>query len=136
MNKHTVMLGVIALSVIFLSSCAQPDTSAKRHAIHFVHTIDDDDPNFRTNKADSIRLMTPFFEQFWQQGKKDREAGMTTADAQQQVNYFRSDAFLNSIRGKSQFAGKEYEKNISPRWRENMAKAVSETYMDGFEGRG
>ncbi|WP_313686257.1 Exc2 family lipoprotein [Pantoea sp.] len=135
MLKNTLAISAIALSLVFLSSCTQSDNSAKRHAIHFVHTVDDNDPNFRMNKADSIRLMTPFFEQFWQQGKKDREAGLTATDIQQRVNYYRSDEFIKSIHGTSQFAGKEYKENVSPHWRENMAKAISETYMDGFEGR-
>ncbi|ADU72700.1 Exc2 family lipoprotein [Pantoea sp. At-9b] len=137
MNGNVGILSIAALSLLLLSGCAQTDSSAKRHAIKFVYTVEDSDPNFMMNRADSIRMATPFFEQFWQLGKKDRTQGISSADAQKRVSYFHSDEFIKSISGTSRFAGKEYKDNasLSPRWRNNMSEAVAQTYMDGYLGK-
>lgn len=93
-------------------------------------------PNFRTNTADSTRMMTPFFEQFWQQGRKDRDAGLAKKDIEQRINYFHSEEFTHVVRGKSRFAGTDYnhDSSISPLWRREMSAAVSASYMDGYNG--
>ncbi|WP_235056621.1 Exc2 family lipoprotein [Pantoea sp. AS-PWVM4] len=136
MNGNLRIVSVVALSLLLLNGCAQTDTSAKRHATKFVYKVEDSDPNFVMNKADSIRMATPFFAQFWQLGKKDRAQGVSSADAQKRVSYFHSDEFIKSISGTSHFAGKEYKDDatLSPRWRNNMSEAIAQTYMDGYLG--
>ncbi len=64
-----VVCALLSLSV--LSGCTQPATSAERESRHYVYAADDGfDPNYRTNKADTAQMMVPFFDQFWQAGKK------------------------------------------------------------------
>lgn len=139
MNGTRLALAASALLSLFvLSGCTQHGTSAERESRHYVYTADDGfDPNFRTNKADTARMMVPFFDQFWQAGKKDREAGLTAEDARQRVASWTSDEFLASVRGKSSFAGKDYDNNksVSTQERKAMIAAITTTYMDGYQGR-
>lgn len=110
MNSHQrILIASSFLSSLFLSGCMQSATSAERHARHFVHVADHSPgPDFYINKTDSARIAAPFFEQFWKQGKNDREMGITPEEAHQRVRYFTSDEFLNSVNRKTHFAGREY----------------------------
>ncbi|PHM65521.1 hypothetical protein Xsto_01878 [Xenorhabdus stockiae] len=139
MKKNAVItITTLIVSSLLMSGCAQPKTSAERNAKHFVYASNDDfDPNFRTKIYDSIELSVPFFEQFWQLGKKDREAGVSPEEAQQRVIYLKGDEFMNSIRRTSHFEGRVYESSEGPsiKWRKAMSEAISATYMDGYEGR-
>ncbi|MDX7990346.1 Exc2 family lipoprotein [Xenorhabdus littoralis] len=136
MKKNVVMIAITLIVSSLMVGCVQPKSSAERNAKNFIYASHDDfDPNFQTHIYNSIQLSVPFFEQFWQQGKKDRDAGMTQEDAQQRVSYLNSDEFLNSIPRKSQFAGKIYNESTTPQWTKAMSEAISTTYMDGYEGR-
>ncbi|PHM50238.1 hypothetical protein Xmir_00415 [Xenorhabdus miraniensis] len=136
MKKNAVMIVATLIVSSLMVGCSQPKSSAERNAKHFIYASNDDfDPNFQTQIYDSIQLSVPYFEQFWQLGKKDREAGVTPEDAQQRVSYFSSDEFLNSLQRKSWFAGKVYNETASPKWLKAMSEAISATYTDGYEGR-
>lgn len=139
MNGSRLILAASALlASLVLSGCTQSATSAEREARHYVYAADDGfDPNFRTNKADTARMMVPFFDQFWQAGKKDREAGLSQEDARQRITSFTSNEFLASVRGKSWFAGKAYDNNDTATRKEHkaMVEAITATYMDGYQGR-
>lgn len=51
-----------------LTACA-PKGSVEQHTRHYVYASDDGfDPNFSTQKADTTRMMVPFFRQFWDMG--------------------------------------------------------------------
>ncbi|WP_283603737.1 Exc2 family lipoprotein [Serratia proteamaculans] len=72
-----------------------PTISAERHTKHFTYSADDGfDHNFVTRKHESVKLSIPFFKQFWEAGKKDRENGITREKANKHVQYFYSDDFL------------------------------------------
>lgn len=139
MKHSSFFMPLTVLSaVLILSACTQTKISAERHARHYVYTYDNNsDPNFYTKKADSVRLMTPFFQQFWNQGAKDRAAGMSQEGAQQRVNLFHNEDFLKSVQAKEQFAGKTYENISTPSPKEFslMAETISAAYLDGYEGR-
>ncbi|OOL08958.1 hypothetical protein BXQ27_34065, partial [Klebsiella aerogenes] len=48
----------------------------EQHTRHYVYASDDGfDPNFSTQKADTTRMMVPFFRQFWDMGAKDKATG-------------------------------------------------------------
>lgn len=138
MNKFNRFSLLAVISLLLLSGCTQNQSSPQRHANHFIMATanDSSDANFRMNKADSSRMITPFFEQFWQQGRKDRDAGVSREEVEQRLKYFHSNEFTNEIRGKSRFAGTDYNQDppVSSRWRKEMSQAVSETYMDGYNG--
>ncbi len=124
-------------AVLLLAGCAA-ETSAERHARHFVYASDDGfDPNFATRKADSSRMLIPFFAQFWQMGKDDRQAGLTAEQAAERARELGSDEFLDSIQRQNTFAGKVYNHSASSslRWRKAASASISGSYMDGYEGK-
>lgn len=138
--KYGMIINVVALvlSATVLSGCVKHQSSAERHASQFVHDSDDNfSPNYRTKKADSVRLSTPFFEQFRLQGEQDRKSGLSKNEASEKIKYFHSDDFLNSIQAKEKFAGKDYSNSStsSPKWRKAMSEAASGAYQDGYEGQ-
>ncbi|PHM44712.1 hypothetical protein Xmau_01424 [Xenorhabdus mauleonii] len=136
MKKNIIMIATTLMASSLMFGCAQTNTSAERNARNFIYaSYDDFDPNFNTHKYNSIQLSIPFFEQFWQLGKEDREAGITQEEAQQRLRYLTSDEFLNSIPQKSKFAGKWYNESTTPKWVKAMSDAISTTYLDGYEGR-
>ncbi|MCV5274375.1 Exc2 family lipoprotein, partial [Escherichia coli] len=100
-----LLLIPLITATIALTGCT-PKTSLERHTRHYVYASDDGfDPNFYTQKADTIRMMVPFFRQFWDMGAKDKATGKSRSDVQQRIQQFHSQEFLNSLRGTTQFAG-------------------------------
>ncbi|WP_258963234.1 Exc2 family lipoprotein, partial [Klebsiella pneumoniae] len=71
-----------------LTACA-PKGSVEQHTRHYVYASDDGfDPNFSTQKADTTRMMVPFFRQFWDMGAKDKATGKSRSDVQQRIQQF------------------------------------------------
>lgn len=138
MRSAAVRLLLIPLitATIALTGCT-PKTSLERHTRHYVYASDDGfDPNFYTQKADTIRMMVPFFRQFWDMGAKDKATGKSRSDVQQRIQQFHSQEFLNSLRGTTQFAGTDYRsKDLTPKKSRLMADTISAVYLDGYEGR-
>lgn len=137
MEKISAVMLCAALSATLMTTACAPKTSAERHARQYVYATDDGfDPNFYVKKADSIRMMVPFFRQFHDMGEKDKATGMSREEAQQRVSLFRSEEFLKSIPSKNKFAGRTYNDSSTPSSKELkvMGDAISATYMDGYEG--
>ncbi|MSM46453.1 Exc2 family lipoprotein [Escherichia coli] len=109
----------------------------RKDASHYVYASDDGfDPNFSTQKADTTRMMVPFFRQFWDMGAKDKATGKSRSDVQQRIQQFHSQEFLNSLRGTTQFAGTDYRsKDLTPKKSRLLADTISAVYLDGYEGR-
>lgn len=138
MKRLSVTLLCAVLSGMFLLTACTPKTSVERHARQYVYAADDGfDPNFRTKKADSARLMVPFLQQFRDTGVKDRAEGLPRDEALKRAEQFRSEEFLKSIQSRERFAGRTYENSSTPSAREIKAlgDAIAETYLDGYEGR-
>ncbi|EPG3898398.1 TPA: Exc2 family lipoprotein [Klebsiella pneumoniae] len=92
------------------------------------------DPNFSTQKADTTRMMVPFFRQFWDMGAKDKATGKSRSDVQQRIQQFHSQEFLNSLQGTTQFAGTDYRsKDLTPKKSRLLADTISAVYLDGYE---
>ncbi|WP_353853442.1 Exc2 family lipoprotein [Escherichia coli] len=117
-----------------LTACT-PKTSLEQHTRHYVYASDDGfDPNFYTKKADTTRMMIPFFQQFREMGVKDKAAGISWSDVQQRLQQFHSQEFLNSLRGTTQFAGTDYRsKDLTPKKSRLLADTISAVYLDGYE---
>ena len=129
---------VIAVAVFSFSlvGCSQHLSSAELHAKHFVYAEKSDfDPSYQTRMQESARLSVPFFDQFYQQGKKDKLAGVSREQAQQQADYFSSPAFLDAIQRESEFAGKTYSQSQNKKWRLLLSQEAAGAYWDGYEGR-
>lgn len=130
------MLSSAAVVALLLIGCTTPTTSAERHAREFVSQVADDfDPNFRTHVYNSVKSSTPFFQQFYDIGKKDKAAGMGHSEKEQRVNYFNSDAFFNTLSPTSTYAGQSYGVEKNATFRAAMTQAITRTYLDGYEGR-
>lgn len=137
MKNFTAVTLCVALTATLMTTACTPKTSAERYARQYVYAADDGfDPNFYVKKADSIRMMVPFFRQFHDMGIKDRAAGVSREEAQQRVSQFRSEEFLKSIQSEEKFAGRTYNDSSTPTPKELkvMGDAISATYMDGYEG--
>ncbi|EJA1198691.1 Exc2 family lipoprotein, partial [Escherichia coli] len=95
------------------------------------------DPNFYTKKADTTRMMIPFFQQFREMGVKDKAAGVSAETAQQRIKEFHSEKFLQSLRSTTTFAGRKYTDSYmpSPEKMKLLADTISAVYLDGYEGR-
>lgn len=138
MKRLSALILCAALSGGLLLTSCTPKTSVERHARQYVYAADDGfDPNFRTKKADSARLMVPFLRQFRDAGVKDRAEGLPREEAMKQADEFRSEAFLKSIQSRERFAGRTYEDSSTPSGKElkSLGDAIAETYLDGYEGR-
>lgn len=137
MKKISAVMLCAALTATLMTTACTPKTSAERHARQYVYAADDGfNPNFYVKKADSTRMMVPFFRQFHDMGVKDRAAGVSREEAQQRVSQFRSEEFLKSIKSEEKFAGRTYNDSSTPTPKELkvMGDAISATYMDGYEG--
>ena len=100
----TLYLIALLTAATVLTACT-PKGSVEQHTRHYVYASDDGfDPNFSTQKADTTRMMVPFFRQFWDIGAKDKATGKSRSDVQQRIQQFHSQEFLNSLRGTTQFA--------------------------------
>ncbi|ELO2477812.1 Exc2 family lipoprotein [Escherichia coli] len=131
-----LLLIPLITATIALTGCT-PKTSLEQHTRHYVYASDDrSDPNFSTQKADTTRMMVPFFRQFWDMGAKDKATGKSRSDVQQRIQQFHSQEFLNSLRGTTQFAGTDYRsKDLTPKKSRLLAETISAVYLDGYEGR-
>ena len=135
MKVLNTVIGVAIFS-FSLVGCSQHLSSAERHAKHFVYASKSDfDPNYQTRMQETVRVSVPLFEQFYQQGKKDKLAGVSREQAQQQADYFSSPAFLDAIQRESEFAGKKYSQSQNQKWRLLMSQEAAGAYLDGYEGR-
>lgn len=109
-----LLLIPLITATIALTGCT-PKTSLERHTRHYVYASDDGfDPNFHTQKADTIRMMLPFFQQFRDMGMKDKAAGVSAETAQQRVKEFHSEKFFHSLRSTTTFAGRKYTNSDMP----------------------
>ncbi|AKC15897.1 entry exclusion protein 2 [Escherichia coli] len=132
----TLFLIVLLTATTLLTACT-PKGCVEQHTRHYVYASDDSfDPNFSTQKADTTRMMVPFFRQFWDMGAKDKAAGKSRNDVQQHIQQFHSQEFLNSLQGTTQFAGTDYRsKDLTPKKSRLLADTISAVYLDGYEGR-
>lgn len=138
MRCSATKLSLITLitAIITLTACT-PKGSVEQHTRHYVYASDDGfDPNFSTQKADTTRMMVPFFRQFWDMGAKDKATGKSRSDVQKRIQQFNSQEFLNSLRGTTKFAGTDYRsKDLTPKKSKLLADTISALYLDGYEGR-
>lgn len=96
MKKYSVVLLCTTMAATLMVTACSPKTSAERHARQYVYAADDGvNPNFYVKKADSIRMMVPFFRQFHNEGVKDRVAGMSREEAQHRAGQFRREEFIS-----------------------------------------
>lgn len=119
-------------------ACAGNQTSVDRNARHAAIRIEQSsfDPNTRSLTADNTRLLTQFFRQFYDQGKKDRAAHLSAGQAQLRVNSFNGeDGPFSPERQTNKFVTQEYAAD-QPEIRSDILRSGAiATYWDGYNGR-
>lgn len=123
---------------LVLVACSGPQTSVEKNARHMAYQIKNIhfDPNTQPLTADNSRVMAEFLRQFYELGKKDKAAGMTTVQAQQRVNSFSSnDGPFSPEKQKSVVINKEYEADQPLKRIDIMKSGATQTYWDGYNGR-
>lgn len=125
------------LATLLLCACSAPQTSVEKHARHATYQIANAhfDPNTQTNISKSAKAAIPFFDQFYQEGKKDRLNGLTHQQAQERVNEFRNPDFLPESERKSIMFNRTYTADSPKKQREIMIENAIETYWDGYNGK-
>lgn len=136
MNNTSYNLTLL-LAAALLCACTTQTSSPERHAKHAIYQIDSDhfDPNSRTLITDTIRMSVPFFDQFYQEGKKDRANGLTPQQAKEKENYFRSPEFAKMWERKQHFINTEYSPSDSQKQKNILMNEAIAAYYDGYEGR-
>lgn len=136
--RATSVLPLLILMPLLLAACTSNQSSVEKNARHMAYQLEriHFDPNTRPLTADNIRLMSQFLGQFYEFGKKDRAAGLTVAQAQQQVENF--------SRGKGPFSpdaqtytiiNRSYDADQPDKRIEIMKANAIQSYWDGYHGR-
>lgn len=128
---------ITLLATLLLCACTASQSSVERHARHATYQLANAhfDPNTQTNISKSAKTAIPFFEQFYQAGKKDRQDGLTREQAQQRVNGFRSPDFLPESEQKAMMFNQSYTADSPKKQREILLENAIATYWDGYEGK-
>ncbi|MFT2795044.1 Exc2 family lipoprotein [Serratia sp. N21D137] len=125
------------LAALLLCACTASQSSVERHARHATYQLANAhfDPNTQTNISKSAKTAIPFFEQFYQTGKKDRQDRLTREQAQQRVNEFRNPDFLPESEQKATMYNQSYTADSPKKQREILLENAIATYWDGYDGK-
>lgn len=125
------------LATLLLGACAGQPSSVEKHARHATFQLADAHfgPDTRTDISKSTKAAIPFFEQFYQLGKKDRQDGLTREQAQQRVNEFRNPDFLPESEQKNTVHNQTYTADSPKKQREILLENAIATYWDGYDGK-
>ncbi|MBW5408003.1 Exc2 family lipoprotein [Morganella morganii] len=138
------MKSTIIISVLFaLTACASRQAPYEKITRHYVYqqAAEDSDPNFHTHINGSVKLMTPFFKQFYDAGIKDKTNGITQQKYKERINYFRSNEFLSTITGTTQFISpkihteKVNESERPDRQKKILTDNIIAAYEAGYSSR-
>ena len=81
-------------------------------------------------------MLKPFFRQFYDLGKKDRAAHLTTAQAQMRVNSFNNkNGPFSPKKQISTFITQEYAADQPEKRSDILRSGAIDTYWDGYNGR-
>lgn len=121
---------------LLITGCSANQTSVERNASHAVSAINriQFDPNTRLLRADSIKVMKPLMQQYYEQGKKDKQNGLTLSQAKQRVDNFHCP---ESYTGgdKTVILGKEYDADNPEKQQQIILSAAISAYWDGYNGK-
>jgi|GEM_PF-2361652 len=124
------------LLVLFLNACA-PQSSVDRHAVHVAHQLSEAnfDPHTRLLLADSIRQMRPCLQIVYDQGVKDRAAGLSRAQMEEKVASYLDPEKFPEETVKHRFLQQVYSADKPALERKILTEAMASVYRDGYEGR-
>lgn len=152
--KFVTPLSALLATTLMLTACTGPETSVANNARRLSAQIDrlHFDPNTRPLKADNIRKTAEFLQQFYDLGKNDRAAALTTEQAQQRVDSFSStitgagestdDLQTGSVSNvfdprtqQSKFLSHQYTAEEPEKRAMLLLDGAIRTYWDGYFGR-
>lgn len=125
------------LVTLLLCACTTSQSSVEKHARRSTFQLADAHfgPDTRTDISKSTKAAIPFFEQFYQLGKKDRQNGLTREQAQQRVDGFRNPDFLPESEQKATMFNQSYTADSPKKQREILLENAIATYWDGYDGK-
>ena len=138
MIQSARILSLTFVIPLVLAACAGPQTSVEKTGRHMAYQLKKIhfDPNTQPLTADNSRVMAEFLVPFYELGKKDRAAGLTSLQAQQRVNSFTgSDGPFSLNTPKTVIINKEYDADQPVKRIEIMKSGAIQTYWDGYNGR-
>ncbi|WP_455815197.1 Exc2 family lipoprotein [Pseudomonas graminis] len=134
--SRLVTVGLTLALTGILSGCNNPVSSPQAHAKSYVFKAKDDfDPNFTTQVANTIKLMTPVFAQFYEQGKQDRKAGLSQHEAEKKATAMYQDQQLNNLVTNETFISHTTSTPADKKRNKIFIREASGAYLDGFNGR-
>ena len=111
-TRYLYLISLITVAAA-LTACT-PKGSVEQYTRHYVYASDDrSDPNFYTNKADTTRMMIPFFQQFRRWGERQSSRSISRNGTATHKE-FHSEKFLQSLRSTTTFAGRKYTNSDMP----------------------
>lgn len=131
-KRVAVMMGILVLT-----GCANTKTAPERHAYYFIgHKSNFVGGNFANNQQQNYRLNVPQFREIYAQGKADRTAGRTSAEAAEYAQSIR-DQVKQNVTTNHSFTG-----NASDKWTSDMelkdailfGNELAASYLDGYNG--
>ncbi|MEY1239764.1 Exc2 family lipoprotein [Providencia manganoxydans] len=134
-NRLSLVTVVFVLSACHSNMLPYEEIS-KRYVYQSAN--EDSDPNFQTNKHESIKLITPFFKQFYDLGIEDKKNKISKEDYEKKLNYLSSNEFINSIESREQFISEKVHvetkkvENESTRQKKIMIDAILAAYKAGY----
>ncbi|AEF45455.1 entry exclusion protein 2 [Serratia sp. AS12] len=132
-NKR-VNASALALGCLMLAACAAK-SPAEKHASHYIYQIsNENDSQIRTLVHDSIKASTPTFDQFYQQGKCDRNAHLSLAEAKTKADYLSSEQFKSKLELNNIVLNKTYKIDSNQKIYTAFMKEATGAYWDGYNG--
>lgn len=139
-NNFNRLLFIKAIFV--LSACNSNVLPYEKISKHYVYQSanESSDPNFQTNKHASIKLMTPFFKQFYDLGVEDKKNKISKEDYEKKLSYLSSNEFINNIESREQFVSEEVHvetkrvENESTHQKKIMIDSILTAYKAGYHG--
>lgn len=135
MRLLKIFLPVIITSLL-LNACSSQQTSVEKNARHAASRVAKIhfDPNSRPLTADSIKVMKPVLQQFYDLGKKDHADGLTLTQARQRAENFKCPGVINNS-NTTTILGKTYEADEPAKQSQIILDSAVATYWDGYNGR-
>lgn len=134
--RQTVFPALLLVALAGVAGCQQHISSDRAHAKSYVFKAKDDfDPNFSTQISSTIAMMTPVFAQYYQQGKEDRQSGLTRAQALQKADAFKKELGGKAMESHNTFVNRTYVSTLSEKKQRLFLSEAAGAYLDGFDGK-
>lgn len=134
--RTRVVKGILLMVIGTLVGCTQSADSVTTHTRSYVFKSKDDfSPNFTTQISNTIQLMKPVFQEYYQDGQKDRQAGMSREQALVKVDTFKKEAASKEMASQQTFVNQTTNGTLDKKRQLLFINEAMGAYLDGFDGR-